>query len=289
MSYSLKSEGGLLQRVRPGKHAPPGAELSRSRVSRFTPARMPKGGYLVGPILLLVIWQIASATGILSPQLLAAPSTALATGYALWQDGTLLNHLLASAGRAYSGLLIGVALGLVLALLSGLTRSGEMLIDGAVQVKRAVPTLALIPLAILWLGIGDAMKVTIIILAVMVPVYINTHTSLRAIDIRYIELARTVNLSYPAFLKRVALPGALPGFFTGLRLAVTMCWTSLVVLEQINTTEGVGYLMNRAREYGQTDIIVVGLIIYAVLGLVSDALVRLAERRALAYRKVLGQ
>lgn len=262
---------------------------SRARGSRFTLARLPKGGYLLGPILLLAAWQIASMSGLLSPQLLAAPSTALATGLALWQDGSLLNHLLASAGRAYSGLLIGVVLGLGLALVSGLTRSGEMLIDGVVQIKRAVPTLALIPLVILWLGIGDTMKVTIIVLAVMVPVYINTHTSLRAIDIRYIELARTVHLSYPAFLKRVALPGALPGFFTGLRLAVTMCWTSLVVLEQINTTEGVGYLMNRAREYGQTDIIVVGLIIYAVLGLISDALVRWAERRALAYRKVLGQ
>lgn len=261
----------------------------RSSYHRFSPRRLPKGSYLFGPFAVLVVWQFASVTGLLSPQLLAAPSSALIAGYELWTDGVLASHLLASAVRAYSGLVLGVALGLVLALISGLTRIGEATVDGLVQVKRAVPTLALIPLAILWLGIGDAMKVTIITLAVLVPVYINTHTSLRGIDIRYVELARTVGLSYPEFLRRIVLPGALPGFFTGLRLAVTTCWTSLVVLEQINTTEGVGFLMNRARDYGQTEIIVVGLIIYAVLGLSSDALVRAWERRALGYRKALGQ
>ena len=104
----------------------------------------------------------------------------------------------------------------------------------------------------------------------LIPVYINTHAALRGIDSALVELARTVGLGRLEFVRRVALPGALPGFFTGLRLAVTTCWTSLVVLEQINTTKGIGYLMNRARDYGQTDIIVAGLVIYAVLGLVSD-------------------
>ena len=156
------------------------------------------------------------------------------------------------------------------------------------RLEVAIPTLALIPLGILWLGIGEVMKVAIIATSVFVPVYINTHAALRGIDIRYVELARTVGLTRAEFLHRVALPGALPGFFTGLRLAVTTCWTALVVLEQINTTEGVGYLMNRARDYGQTDVIVVGLVIYAILGLVSDLAVRLWERKALSYRKVLG-
>ncbi|VCU70307.1 Putative aliphatic sulfonates transport permease protein SsuC [Pigmentiphaga humi] len=262
---------------------------TRSGAQRLAPRKLPRGAYLLGPAVVLVLWQLASEVGWLPPQLLAPPSAALATGYELWVDGALGAHLMASAVRAYSGLVLGVVLGLVLALVSGLTRSGEAAVDGLVQVKRAVPTLALIPLAILWLGIGEAMKVTIITLAVLVPVYINTHASLRGIDLRYVELARTLGLGHGEFLKRVAFPGALPGFFTGLRLAVTTCWTSLVVLEQINTTEGVGFLMNRAREYGQTDVIVVGLIIYAGLGLVSDALVRAWERRTLAYRKALGQ
>jgi sulfonate transport system permease protein len=203
-------------------------------------------------------------------------------------NGTLGDHFLASATRAYIGLGLGVAGGLILALISGLSRVGEASLDGLVQIKRAIPSLALIPLAILWLGIGEEMKIAIISLSVLVPVYINTHAGLRSIDLRYVELARTVRLSYPQFLRRVALPGALPGFFTGLRLAVTTCWTSLVVLEQINTTEGIGYLMSRARDYGQTDVIVVGLVIYATLGLTSDIIVRAFEKRALSYRKVLG-
>jgi sulfonate transport system permease protein len=132
------------------------------------------------------------------------------------------------------------------------------------------------------------MKVALIALSVLVPVYINTHAALRGIDVRHVELAQTVGLSRGEFIRRVALPGALPGFFTGLRLAVTTCWTALVVLEQINSTEGIGYVMSRARDMGQTEVIVVGLVFYALLGLASDALVRAWERRTLAYRKAIG-
>lgn len=254
----------------------------------LTPRRLGRGGYLFGPAVVLAVWELASQTGILSPRLLAAPSTAIVTCAQMIADGALVDHFLASAGRAYSGLFLGVFLGLALALASGLSRWGEASIDGLVQIKRAIPTLALIPLAILWLGIGEAMKIAIITMAVLVPVYINTHAALRSIDIRYVELARTVRLTRTEFVRRVALPGALPGFFTGLRLSVTTCWTALVVLEQINTTKGIGYLMNRARDYGQTDVIVVGLAIYAILGLLSDVGVRAVERRVLGYRKVIG-
>ncbi len=254
----------------------------------LAPRRLPSWGILFGPLVLVLVWEAASQTGLLSPRLLAAPSTAVTTGFAMLQAGTLQEHFLASAWRAWVGLGIGVAIGLVLALASGLTRLGEASIDGVVQVKRAIPTLALIPLAILWLGIGEVMKIALIATSVLVPVYINTHAALRGIDLRFVELARSVGLGRAAFLRRVALPGALPGFFTGLRLAVTACWTALVVLEQINTTEGIGYLMNRARDYGQTDVIVVGLAVYAVLGLASDMAVRALERRALSWRKALG-
>jgi sulfonate transport system permease protein len=195
---------------------------------------------------------------------------------------------LASAERAYLGLAIGVVAGLIFALVAGLSRVGEASIDGTVQIKRAIPTLALIPFGILWLGIGDLMKVAIIATSVFIPVYVNTHTALWGIDIRYVELARSVDLTRFEFIRRVAIPGALPGFFTALRLAVTACWTALIVLEQINTTAGIGYLINRARDYGQTDVIVVGLTIYGILGLVSDLAVRFWERRALSYRTVLG-
>lgn len=252
------------------------------------PARLPAGWRLLGPALLVVLWELASRTGLLSPSTLTAPSAALVTGYEMIADGTLLPHFVASAARAYTGLALGVLTGVILALLSGLTRGGEALIDGIVQIKRAVPTLALIPLAIIWLGIGEAMKIFLIFTAVLVPIYINTHAALRGIDISHIELATTLRLTRSEFIRYVALPAALPGFFVALRLAVGLCWTALVVLELINTQTGIGYLMNRARDWGQTDIIVVGIIIYAALGLASDALVRAVEARVLSYRRTLG-
>ena len=256
---------------------------------RLTPKQLMPGGILFGPVLLLTAWELASRLGLLSPRLLAAPSKAVVTGFNMIASGTLTENFLASAERAYLGLVIGVALGVALALAAGLSRIGEATIDGTVQIKRAIPTLALIPFGILWLGIGDLMKVTIISLSVFIPVYVNVHAALKGIDIKYVELARTLELTRLEFIRRVAVPGAMPGFFVGLRLAVTTCWASLIVLEQINTTNGVGYLINRARDYGQTDVIVVGLAIYGGLGLASDLAVRFWERKALSYRKVLGR
>jgi sulfonate transport system permease protein len=264
------------------------AATGARKPARLVPGKLPRGARLIGPLLVLVGWELASRLGYLSPYTLAAPSTAVTTGYEMIVDGTLLPHLIASAARAYSGLFLGILVGVILALLSGLTRTGEALIDGIVQIKRAVPTLALIPLVIIWLGIGETMKVFLIFTAVLVPVYINTHAALSSIDIGHVELARTLGLSRLEFVRHVALPGALPGFFVSLRLAVALCWTALVVLELVNTQTGIGYLMNRARDWGQTEIIVVGIIIYAVLGLLSDAVVRFIEGRALSYRRALG-
>ena len=269
-----------------GLHTTPAAVPAAA--VRATPALVPASLLMLGPVLLFLIWEIASHAGWLSPETLTAPSQALAVGYEMLSDGSLMPHLLASAARAYTGLLLGVLTGVVLALAAGLTRTGEALIDGIVQIKRAVPTLALIPLAIIWLGIGEAMKVFLIFTAVLVPVYINTHAALRSIDIGHVELAQTLGLSRATFIRKVALPGALPGFFVGLRMAVALCWTALVVLELINTQTGIGYLMNRARDWGQTDVIVVGILIYALLGLLSDAAVRRLEARVLSYRRSLG-
>lgn len=263
-------------------------EASVSRTRPLVPARLPSHMLLLGPGLLVLVWELASRLGWLSPETLTAPTQAMAVGYEMVMDGSLLPHLLASAARAYTGLFLGVFAGVLLALAAGLTRTGEALIDGIVQIKRAVPTLALIPLAIIWLGIGEAMKIFLIFTAVLVPVYINTHAALRGIDIGHVELAQTLGLSRGTFIRKVALPGALPGFFVGLRMAVSLCWTALVVLELINTQTGIGYLMNRARDWGQTDVIVIGILIYALLGLLSDAAVRRLEARVLSYRKSLG-
>jgi sulfonate transport system permease protein len=255
---------------------------------RLGPGRAVPGGLALGPVLLLLAWVVTSATGVLDPRTLSAPWTVVATFGELIADGRLQSNLLTSVQRAGISLVLGVGLGVALALASGLSRAGEALIDGPVQIKRAVPTLALIPLAIIWFGIGEEMKIIMIAASVFVPVYINTHAALRGVDHRYVELAETVGLSRAEFIRRVALPGALPGFFTGLRLAVTISWLALVVVEQVNATSGIGYLMTQARTYGQTEIIVVGLVVYAAFGLVGDTVVRAVERRALSWRRTLG-
>ncbi len=261
---------------------------AQAPAQRFVPRRASAGMRLLGPLIALLLWEGAARLGWLSPSTLSAPSQALATAFQMSADGELLPHLLASATRAYAGLLLGIVAGVALALAAGLTRTGEALIDSLVQIKRAIPTLALIPLVIIWLGIGEAMKVFLIFTSVLVPIYINTHAALKSMDIGHVELAQTLGLTRGEFIRKVALPGALPGFFTGLRLAVALCWTALVVLELINTQTGIGYLMNRARDWGQTDIIVVGILIYAVLGLASDAVVRFLEARVLSYKRCLG-
>jgi sulfonate transport system permease protein len=245
-------------------------------------------GLMIGPALLLGLWCLASATGVLDARVLSEPWTVLATARDLIADGRLQAHLLTSARRAFLGLALGVSVGTILALVSGLSRIGEALVDGPIQVKRAIPTLALIPLLILWFGIGEQMKVLAVALGVIIPVYIHTNAALRTIDARYVELAETVRLTHWQFLRKVALPGALPGFLLGLRLAISGAWLSLVVVEQINATSGVGYMMSLARSYGQTEIIVVGLVVYGLFGLASDTAVRLVEKRLLSWRRTLA-
>lgn len=255
---------------------------------RLGPGRPIPFGVAVGPLLLIAAWVAGSATGTLDPETLPAPWTVAETAGDLLADGRLQSNLLTSVQRAAIGLGLGVAIGLVLALLAGLSRVGEALVDGPIQIKRAIPTLALIPLFIVWFGIGEEMKLVVITTSVAIPIYLNTHAHLRSVDARYVELAQTVGLSRWGFIRRIALPGSLPGFFTGLRLAVTISWLALVVVEQVNATSGIGYLMTQARTYGQIDIIVVGLVIYGLLGLFGDLLVRAVERRALSWRQTLG-
>ncbi|VWX55070.1 ABC transporter permease [Novosphingobium sp. 9U] len=258
----------------------------RQRLSPGTPARY---GILLGPALLLLYWSVLSVTGFLDPRILPAPWTAVETSIELIREGRLQANLAISTWRAMSGLAFGVAVGAILALVSGLSLLGGYIVDGLVQIKRGIPILALIPFMILWLGIGEAMKITLIATAVFFPVYINTHNALRAIDIRHVELAETLGLSRWQFLRRVVVPGSLPGFLTGLRFGVTASWLALVVVEQLNATSGIGYMVTLARNYAQTDIMLVGLVLYALLGFGSDALVKQLERHALRWRRTLGK
>ncbi len=237
-----------------------------------------------GPLVLLALWHAASRTGLLPPEVLAGPGTVVGSAAKLWASGELPEAIAVSLRRALLGLLIGGSIGTALAAISGLLRLGEDLIDSSVQMLRTVPNVALIPLLIIWFGIGEQPKVALIALATAFPLYLNVYAGIRNADQSLVEAGYTLGLSRWALIRHVILPSALPNALVGLRYALGVSWLALVFGEQINATAGIGYLMNTAREMFQTDIIVVCLVVYALLGLAVDVVVRTLERVLLAWR-----
>jgi sulfonate transport system permease protein len=245
-------------------------------------------GSALGPVLLLAVWALGSALGWIDARILPAPWVVATTATDLIAQGKLQRNVTISGLRALEGLAFGIPAGIVVALVSGLSRLGEYLFDGLVQIKKSIPVLALIPLLMLWFGIGEGMKVTVIALSVFVPIYIQFHDALRSIDSRYIELAETLRVSRLDFVRHVILPGSLPGLFLGLRYAMTTSLLALVVVEEINATSGIGYMIDLARSYGQTNVVLVGIVVYAVLGFTADGAVRLLRRLALPWQRTFA-
>lgn len=194
-------------------------------------------------------------------------------------------NLLISLRRVLEGLGLGVGIGLTLAVLSGLFRAGEDLLDPVVQAARAVPILGLVPLAIIWFGVGEMPKIFLIALGSTFAIYINTFAGIRSVDQKLVEAGETFGLTRWGLVRRVILPGALPNFLVGLRLALVGSWLIVIVAEEINAQSGIGYLIMQAQTTDRTDIMMMGLAIYAILGLLADALVRLLERRLLSWRR----
>jgi len=241
----------------------------------------------VAPLILVLLWQAGSMAGFISPRTLAAPSTILASVWDLLMSGELPYHLLISLRRVVFGLGLGVATGGLLAIVAGLSRRGEDVVDVTMQMLRTLPFLALVPLFILWFGIGETPKVGLVALGAMFPIYLTLFAGIRGVDPKLVEAGTVFGLNRRELIWHVILPGALPSALVGLRYSLGVAWLSLVVAEQINATAGIGYLINDARDFLRTDIIVVGLLVYALLGLMADGLVRTLERNALAWRPTL--
>ncbi|MFF1701145.1 ABC transporter permease [Streptomyces sp. NPDC058252] len=237
-----------------------------------------------GPVLLLILWQLLSSTGVLSSDVLASPGTIARVGSDLVADGSLPHAMGVSLQRVAVGLLLGSVVGTGLALVSGLFRIGEDLVDASVQMLRTVPFVGLIPLFIIWFGIGEAPKIAIITLGVSFPLYLNVYAGIRGVDSQLIEAGESLGLSRWGLVRHVVLPGALPGAMTGLRYSLGIAWLALVFAEQINADAGIGFLMVQARDFLRTDVIVVCLIVYAFLGLLADFIVRTLERLLLQWR-----
>lgn len=230
------------------------------------------------PLVLVAVWQVAASLGWLSTRVLPAPAEVLKAAWTLAASGELWTHLQVSAGRAFLGLAVGGGLGLLFGLLTATFRTAETLLDSTFQMLRNIPALALIPLVILWFGIDESAKLFLISVSVFFPIYLNTFHGIRNVDPGLIEMGRTYGLSRWQLYRQVVLPGALSSILVGLRFALGLMWVILIVAETISAQSGIGYLTMNAREFLQTDIVLVGILLYALLGKLADLLARALER-----------
>ncbi len=235
------------------------------------------------PLILVLAWEAFANLQMLSPQVLPAPSKVLRTAWELVQQGRLLSDLGASLLRAMAGFAIGGSIGFVLGTLVGFSRLAEALLDRSVQMVRAVPFLAALPLVIVWFGVDEGGKIFLVSLGVSFPIYINTVLGIRQVDPKLVELGRVTGLSTMLLIRRIILPGALPSILAGVRYALAVAWLALVIAETIATNVGVGALAMDAREFLRTDVIVLTMVIYAGIGVVSDGIARWLERRLLTW------
>ena len=262
------------------------ADLRTPQRTSAPPRRISLGRW-ASPLALVLLWELGSRTGVIPERVLAAPSSVVVTLWSMTVSGELPSNLLVSLARAGAGLIIGIVLGSVFALAAGLSKRGELTVDPPMQMLRTLPVLALSPLLIVWLGIGEAAKVALIAFGTIFPIYLNLYNGVRGVDVRLVEAARSFGLSSREVIQHVILPAALPSFLVGLRYALSVSVLILVAAEQINAQAGLGYLINNARDFMRTDILVVCLLVYARLGLTADFLVRTLERHALAWRPSL--
>jgi sulfonate transport system permease protein len=238
----------------------------------------------LAPVALLIAWELLARTGAIKAQLAPAPLAVMAAALDATLHGGLLQHLGVSALRALIGLLIGGGLGVILGLLTGLSRPLQLVLDGPLQMLRAIPALAITPLVILWFGLGETAKLFIVAVTVLFPVYLNTFHGVRSVDPQLIEMAAIYKVRGFALYREVILPGALPSILVGVRFALGLSWLVLIVAESIGASQGLGYLAMNAREFMQMDMLVLTILLWAALGKLADVAARQLERALLPWR-----
>jgi sulfonate transport system permease protein len=263
--------------------APARAGLSRLGALRTpAPLRLRRA---LGPLLVLLGWWLVSLAGLVDHRIVAGPGQVWQVFASEFASGALQQNLLVSLGRVAQGLALGVTLGVAAGCLSGTLRLGDDLVDPVVQMLRTVPFVALTSLFIVWFGIDERPKVFLVALAGFFPVYLNTYNGIRNVDARLVEAAQSFGLGRLGLLREVILPGALPQALLGLRYALGVSWLALVIAEQINAQSGVGFLLTTAQNNLDTAGVIAGIVTYAAMGILTDAVVRLLEGRLLAWRR----
>ncbi|MGG3284206.1 ABC transporter permease [Paenibacillus solani] len=236
------------------------------------------------PVLVLAIWQLAGNFGWINTLFLPTPAAILKSLWGLIVSGDMTTHLGISLGRAAAGFALGGSLGLVFGILTGFSRKSEIFLDPTVQILRMIPHLAIAPLIILWFGFGETSKVLIIAKGAFFPLYINTFLGIRRVDNKLVEVSGVLQYSRFQQITKLIIPSALPGILMGLRLSLAVSWLGLVVAELIGSQSGVGFLINLAKQSSLTEQIFVGVLVFAVVGMLVDLFVRSLERRLLKWR-----
>jgi sulfonate transport system permease protein len=235
------------------------------------------------PILLLGVWELLSRQGVISSTVLPAPSSVGATAWRLTETGELPTHLWESLKRAAVGLAIGGTIGFALGVLTGFSRLAEAIVDRNIQIIRAIPFLAILPLVMVWFGVGESGRYFLVALGTLFPIYLNTVLGIRQVDPKLLEMGRVIGLPRLQLVRAAILPGALPSILLGVRLALTNAWLALVIAETVGAPAGIGFMATNAREFLQTDVIVLVIVLYALIGLTTDLIARALERRLLAW------
>ncbi|RWX75535.1 aliphatic sulfonate ABC transporter permease SsuC [Neorhizobium lilium] len=238
------------------------------------------------PAVLVLVWQTGSSIGWISDRIMPSPAAVLAAFWEAASSGALANDIAVSGARALAGLIVGGSIGFLLGLANGVSKLSEQLTDTTLQMLRTIPHLALIPLVILWFGIGEEAKLFLTSLGVLFPIYLNTYHGVRNVDRDLLEMGRIYGMSGWSLFRKVIFPGALPSIFVGLRYGLGIMWLTLIVSESIAASSGIGHMANNAREFMMTDVVVLALLIYAALGKLADVVARALERRALAWNPV---
>ncbi|HWV18108.1 MAG TPA: aliphatic sulfonate ABC transporter permease SsuC [Rhodocyclaceae bacterium] len=235
------------------------------------------------PVIAIIVWEVAALAGWLSTRVLPEPWAVLKAAWGLALTGELWQHVKVSAYRALAGFAIGGGLGLFFGLLTGSFRKAEIALDTTFQMVRNIPPLAMIPLVILWFGIDETAKTFLIAFGVFFAVYINTFHGIRSVDPALIEMGRSYGLSGWRLYRDIILPGALSSILVGVRYALGLMWVILIVAETIAAQAGIGYMTMNAREFLMTDIVLLGILLYALLGKLADVLARALERWLLRW------
>jgi sulfonate transport system permease protein len=261
----------------------------RTEPASATPAKATRIAWLgwILPVVLLGFAEVAAHFGWVQSRLLPPPSEVAQTLSSLVEQG-LLTHIGASVARVFSGYVIGAALAVLFGLIVGLSRHAEAIFEPTFQALRAIPSLAWVPLLLLWFGIDETPKITLIAIGAFFPVYLGLVSGIRNVDRKLIELGEMYGLSGPALARRIVLPAALPSLFTGLRNGLSLAWMFLVAAELIAATKGIGYLLTDGRETSRPDVVLAAIFLLAILGKLTDGALKWLETRKLAWSDSLA-